>query len=257
MAYKQKYVIGDTYAFYQNFGSLSNSTFFASWVLQLIHADSDPPEGGTGNPVIGSVTTLVKDIISGSSFRWYVNDFTFPSVPVGCYKWRVYDPVDEGQIWRSDEFEVVDSRDGLIRARYRNAKNILGYNYETLTSFYEKRNFELKVRKPIIKESAEGYAKVDSSFKRVRTTLVTTREFVTGWYDQLEHKAFHEAMIHSDFQLLYEGVQTASMMLNTIWFSLTKPEDAEYEPDWQEDYEYIQAVVRLQEEDSGSSNEAV
>jgi hypothetical protein len=240
MVYKHKYVVGENYAFYNNSDDLESNANFNYWSFNLVHSDSFIP-------VYEDITTLAKDVISGSDYRWYADVFEFPSVQTGCYRFVIEDTVGGNILYISDEIEVVDSTDGLMFCRYRNAKNILNYNYEVLSSFYNQFHVELKKRKPLRNETTEGYGLTNGSFKRVRTTLTKSYEFVTGWFDESEHDATHEMSIHSDLNIVFDGNFNA----------MTKTEDSEYNTEWQEDYEFIQTAFRLEEDSKSSSNKAL
>lgn len=241
MRYKHKYVPGENYAFYNNSDDLEDNVNFNYWAFDLVHSD-------TFLPVYQDVTILEKDIISGTDYRWYADSFEFPSVPSGCYRFVILDLADsEKVLYISDEIEVLDSTEGLVYCKFRNDKNISNYNYETLTSFYNLFHVELLRRKPLKPQITQGYDLSGGSFKRVRTTVTKTYEFVTGWFDEVEHDAMQDMIIHNDLNLAYSG------NFNAMNF----PDDSEYSIEWQENYEFIQASVRLEQNDKSSSKKAV
>ena len=240
MEYKHKYVIGETYAFYNNSDELEDNVEFNYWSFDIVHADSFIS-------VYDDVAVLTKDIISGTDYRWYAEDFVFPDVYPGCYRFRIVDTVQNNVVFLSDEFEVVDSTDDLMYVKFRNAVNILGYNYEGLPSFNNKFHIETFNRKPLIKSSTQGYDLSDGSFKRIRTIKTKDVELITGWFDEKEHEAMQAMIIHSAFYLALDGS-----------FKLINFEDgAEYLIEWQENYDVIQASVRLEIDDRSSTNKAL
>ena len=240
MGYKHKYVIGSVYSWYNNSDTLETTASFNYCGLDLVHAD-------TFIQVVEDVATLSTDILSGG-YRFYVEDFTFPSVDEGCYRFIIVDvAAGENVLYISDPFDVVNSDTGLLYCKYRNAKNILNYNYEGLGSFYNKTHIELFKRKPLRPTTTQGYVLSDGSFKRVRTLLTKTWEFITGWFDTNEHEALLSATVHSDLQLY----------IDENWESMNLDESSEYTIEWQENYEFVQASVRLQINDRSSSNKAV
>ena len=241
MGYKHKYVIGSTYAFYNNSTDLEDNVNFNYWGFDLVQAD-------TFEQVYTDVAVLSKDIISGTDYRWYADSFEFPVVATGCYRFVILDLADnEKVLYMSDEIEVVDSDTGLIYVNFRNAKNILNYNYEGLPIFFNKTHVEMFHRKPLRPTSTQGYPLSSGSFFRVRTLLTKSLEFVTGWFDEKEHDAMQEMIIHSELNMAIDG--------NFKLINLTQ--DNEYLLDWQENYEFIQASVRLQIDDRSSSNKAL
>ena len=190
--------------------------------------------------------TLSTDILSGG-YRFYSNDFTFPTVDPGCYRFIIVDvAASENVLYISDPFEVVAASTGLIYTKYRNAKDILNYNYD-IDGFYNKTHVELFKRKPQRPTTTQGYVLSSGSFKRVRTLLTKTWEFITGWFDTNEHDGMQATIIHSDLQ----------MYIDSNWESMNLGGDAEYSIEWSDNYEFIQAGVRLQIDDESSSNKAL
>lgn len=240
MAYKHKYVIGSVYSFYNNSDTLETTASFNYTGLDLVHAD-------TFVQVVEDVAPLGTDILSGG-YRFYATDFVFPQVEPGCYRFVVLDvAAAENVLYISDPFEVVDSTAGLIYLKYRNGKNILNFNYEGLTTFYNKVHVELLKRKPQRGTTTQGYTLSSGSFKRVRTLLTKTWEFITGWFDHKEHDALQAAVVHSDLQLY----------IDNNWEVMNLGDEGEYTVEWSDNYEYIQGSVRLQEDDRSSSNKAL
>lgn len=243
MRYKHKFVKGSSYSFYNNSNELESDANFPFWELNLVHSD-------TFIEAYDNVTTLSKDIISGSDYRWYVEEFTFPNVDTGCYRFIIKDTnasIKNKVLYISDEIEVTNSDKGLLLVNYRNAVNIMNYNYEGLPEFSNKFHVEAIRRKPTRPESTEGYTLVNGDFLRVRTSLRKSYEFVTGWFDEQEHDATHAMAIHSNLNISYNGV----------FNPMTKPKDSDYETPWEENYEFIQASFRLEESNRASSNKGV
>lgn len=240
MSYKHKYVPGWDYAFYNNSDDLEDNANFNYWTLDLLHADSL-------TVALDDVAPISKDIISGSDYRWYVDTFTFPDIDNGCYRFIVYDNANNEVIYIGDEIEVTDNTNNLTYVKFRNSKNILNYNYEVLTTFYNLFHVEMFKRKPKNTERAKGYNLVNGVFKRVRTTLSKSYEWITGWFDEEEHDATQAMSIHSDLNVGYDGELR----------SVTKDDSDTYEIEWQENYEEVQAKLDLTEVATGSSNKAV
>ena len=240
MGYRHKYVIGHDYAFYNNSESLEDNVNFNYCGLDLVHSDSFIP-------VFEDVATLTKDIISGTDYRFYADTFTFPTVQTGCYRFIIMDLTDSTILYISNKIEVVDSDTDLMYVNFRNAKNILNYNYEGLTTYENKTHVEMFNRKPLRPVATEGYKLSDGSFKRVRTLLTKSFEFVTGWFDESEHDAMQEMIIHSQLNIAMNG---NFELINLVG-------EAEYVLDWQDNYEFIQASIRLEIDDRSSSNKAL
>lgn len=240
MAYRHKYVINNSYSFYNNSDDLETTASFNYCGLDLVHAD-------TFIQVYEDVAPISTDILSGG-YRFYTEPFIFPTVPTGCYRFIIVDvSAGENVLYISDPFEVVDSETDLIYIKYRNAKNILNFNYETLTTYYNKTHLQAFKRKPLRPTNTQGYALSTGAFKRVRTLLTKSWEFITGWFDTSEHDATQSAIIHSDLQLY----------LDDNWEAMNLVEGSDYTPEWTDNYEYAQGSVRLQVNDRSSSNKAL
>jgi len=240
MPYKHKYVVGETYAFYNNSDELEDNVEFNYWSFDIVHSDSFIS-------VYDDLTVLAKDIISGTDYRWYADDFVFPDIDTGCYRFIIVDTVQNNVIFISDEFEVVNSTEGLIYSKFRNVVNILNYNYEGLPSFYNKLHIQAFDRKPKISTVTKGYDLSDGSFKRIRTIRSKNIELITGWFDEKEHEAMQAMIIHSLFYLSLDDE-----------FKLINYEDgSEYLNEWQENYQYIQASVRLEIDDRSTTNKGI
>ena len=240
MAYKHKYVTGETYAFYNNSDELEDNVEFNYWSFDLVHSD-------TFIPVYEDVAVLSKDIISGTDYRWYADDFIFPDIENGCYRFIIQDTVQNNVLYVSDIIEVVDSTDGLMYARFRNASNMLNYNYEGLPSFNNKVHIEMFDRKPLLSTTTQGYDLTDGSFKRIRTIRTKNIELVTGWFDENEHEATESMIIHSAF---YLAIDDEFKLINF-------PDEFEYTPEWQENYEFIQVAFRLEIDERSTSNKGI
>ena len=240
MAYNHKYVIGSQYQFYNNSEILDTNVNFASWRCDLVHSDSLVA-------AVTSVCTLTKDIISGVSYRWYSNLFTFPSVGVGCFRFLVTDTVSGLVMYMSDEIDTATSDEDLLYVKFRNAINIFNFNYVGVPTFYNYYHIEMLKRKPINPEVTQGYDVSTGAFQRVRTIFTKSFEFVTGWFDDSEHEATQTMCIHSDIQIFYNGV----------WNAMAKPQDSEYLIEWMENYENIEASFRLEQTNKSTSNLAL
>jgi hypothetical protein len=238
--YNHKYVTSQEYSTYANNESLEDNANFASWRVDLVHADSFIP-------AVQSVMTLTKDIISGTDYRWY-SKFTFPVVPNNCYRFVIIDTAaSDAVLYISDTLESVDSSEGLILSKFRNGVNIQNYNYAGLPTFYNVFHVELNRRKPLSQKTTGGYDLADGSFFRVRTVRTKTYEFVTGWFDEQAHDATDVMAIHSDLQLAIDG----------NYLAFNSGEDGGYEPPWEENYEVIQVAFRLEQKNESSSNRAL
>jgi len=171
----------DRISFYVNLSTLENNVNFSNWIVHLVHADTytiaDP-----------TIVTLTKDTISGTSYRFYADPWIVDdSLPAGCYRIVIIDSVTSNVLYISNILECLidaQARDETILVRYRNAKNIQNFNYETLTSYYNTCRVRLLGRQPGRQITTEGYNTVDGSFQRIRTSLIKTVKFIAIWLDE-------------------------------------------------------------------------
>ena len=144
---------------------------------------------------------------------------------------------------------LTEAQSETIFVRYRNRKNIQNFNYESdaFASYYNVHRVRVNTLQPKRTVISEGYDKIDGSFERVRTAYTKQVNFVTGWWDIEGHDAFETATIHSDFQIWQ----------NNQWNSYTRPDSANYEQDFQEEYPVIQGSILLDKAAFASTNKAL
>lgn len=239
--YEHRFLAGYTYSFYANLTTLETSSTFNYWRVDILHGDSF-------TQAALDVCTLSKDIISGTDYRFYCTDFEVPSLPAGCYRIAVIDTSNnDAVLYLSNEIKIVTSATGLLAFKYRNAKNIMNYNYTGLPTFYNIFHIELTRRKPLNPKATSGYDLASGSFFRVRTVRGKSYEYVTGWFDEPEHAAVDAMLIHSDLNVEYNGSYVA----------MNFPDDAEYEIPWSDDFQVIQGAFRLEITEQAANNEAI
>ena len=128
-----------TFSFYANLDTLETSSTFSSWHLHLLNEDFIIE--------VGDIGTLTKDIISGSSYRFY-SSFVVPiNLTAGaCYYLAVVDATDSTVKYLSNKLIASNSiKSNMKLIRYRNDKNILNFNYESLSTLYNQFVIELAV----------------------------------------------------------------------------------------------------------------
>ena len=98
---------------------------------------------------------------------------------------------------------------------------------------------------------SQSRSRADGKFLSVRTVATKSYEFITGsnsnWLDETAHDAIKAMLIHNDLQMVFDG------QYNDMTFN----DDSEYSVEWQENYEYIQGTVRLEQSARASSNKAI
>lgn len=233
---------GDALAFYANLDSPSHEVDFDNWVISIVHADSFVI-------VHDKFATLVKDNLSTGGFRFYC-EFNMPDdIPEGNFRFIIYIPYTQEVKFVSNEFKVINNITAAdtYLIRYRNAADIQNFGYEALTSFYNIARIKLEKLQPQRPKTTIGYELVNGKFKRVRTIVGKTYDFVTDYLDEEGHDAFDIATIHSVLQL-NDG---------SGWVTYERPEDADYEAETVQDFNLVQATIRLELSSYSSSNKGV
>lgn len=230
-------IADEDFAFYANLDELEDDSNFANWRLDLLFDDF--------NVAVTNIGFLLKDIISGSDYRFY-SEFVVPSgLTTGCYYLAILDETDEVK-YISNKLNYSTILDYSFFIKYRNNKNILNYNYEGLTAFNNRFRIKLVKRQPQQDTTSIGYDLIDGSFNPVRYVKGKVFDFITLWYDEFDHDAFGSAIIHSNFLLVDEGR-----------FVQYRKGDEQYQIDWNDNYPLAEGEIRLQRKNSYSSNKTL
>lgn len=131
--------------------------------------------------------------------------------------------------------------------KYRNPADIQNFGYEANASFYNIARLKLEKLNPIRPKENIGYELTNGTFKRVRTIVSKSYDFITGFFDDEGHDAFDMATIHTDLQL-NDG---------SGYVAWERPEDANYEAETTLDYPLVQGSIRLKQTSRNSSNKGV
>jgi hypothetical protein len=232
------FVAGEDYAFYVNSTELEDNVNFPYWECNVYNSD-------TFTLAYSNLFVPVKDIISGTDYRWYAT-FTFPEITSGCYYIVVNDTIADNVLYISNLIEVRANDLDLIKVKYRNAVDIENFNYEGLLTFNNLFHLESIKRQPLNDLKSEGFDLIDGTFQRVRTTRVKTYEFITEFMGEDSHDALNSALTHSNFEM-FIGNSFSRFVLG----------DSDYSPAWSENYGLAQATFRLQDASKSTTNKAV
>ena len=245
LRYNNLFFPGETWANYVPLNTLETNANFSSWSVDLYHA---PTKTGIGALAWPSVLTLTKDIITGSSYRFYFPEQTIPiNIADGCYRILITDTTGPTVLYISEIIEFISSKTNTLRIRYRNDKNIQNYNYVTLASFKNIQRIKLKRLKGRPLTNSTGFDRVGAAFKLVRSTSSQIWEFTTGWFDSDSHEAFNSATIHTTFEVFIDG----------NWIQHNRTDSSDYSTPFEEDYPLIQGIIELEQTNKASSNKAV
>jgi hypothetical protein len=229
-------VAGDTFRKYFNIDELETVSSFAQWHLDLVREDFTVAYSDIG--------ILQKDTLSGG-FRFWTEFIVPEGLTPGCYRFAIQDDFYSQLRYLSNRVEVSTGTDYTKIVRFRNATNILNYNYEGLPSLYNQFRLKLHQRHLTPQTKATGYELINGSFNPVRYTQGPTAEFITLWYDKEDHKAFNSITLHSDLSI--ESDNNAEMI------SYVRG-DQDYSIDWQDNYPLAEGTIRMQRNDEYSNN---
>lgn len=224
---------GDTLSFYANFDTIS-SLDMSDWAIAFFDCDLNQVSGDLG---------LSIDNITGS-FNNFYSQFTVPTLArFDLYYLVVYDTYLDTAYYISNPLRNIPQREAderTYRVEYSHTKNIYNYFYENLAGFANKFRIHLNISKPIDKEDADGYTLIDGTFKTARSTAGRTEEFITLWFDDFAHNAFHAMTKHDNI-----------IIDNTSWL---RNDNDEYEVDWNDNYNRSEGVIRLDDTAYAISN---
>ena len=231
----------DVLSFYANLDTLETNANFGSWSLNLVFADSF-------GLAASNIASLTQDVISGSDYRFYLNQFTIPSnIAIDCYRLVIVDTTDSQVLYISNSFKIGSKIAAYTSSiQYRNDIDILNFNYEGLPSYKNQFRIDLVVRNPIFSVNRIGYDLVNGSFNPVRTVKGKNKECITEAYDEFDHEAWNAATIHSELDIFEEGA-----------FRRYDRGESDYTIEWQINYPLADGTIVLERRDSYSSNKNV
>ena len=224
----------DTFAFYANLDVLEDDPDFSTWTLNIAH----------DNFIIAypNVGTLNQDFITGYEYRFW-SSFTVPEgINAGCYYLIVLDGSHNVK-YISNIIKAKETTDYTFKTRYRNGKNILNFNYEGLTAFYNQFRIGLVIRQPIPQSRNVGYDLIRGSFNPVRNVTGSEKQFITLWYNEGDHEAFSAASSHRVFEVAEDGQ----------WVLYVRGE-SEYNIEWADNYPLAEGDIKLQKSATYKSN---
>ena len=141
---------GDLLRFYANLTLPENTAF------QSLRADL---KNINGDIVAFDVLTLKLDQVSAGNNRFYCDDGTIPNVTSGCYYFSLVD-YDGDELYTSNFFKISTVLPFTKKIRYRNPEDILGFDYETLTTFKNEFRINLVSRQPSYSTARTGYTPI-------------------------------------------------------------------------------------------------
>ena len=96
----------ETFSFYANLDTLETDANFSNWHLDLLFDDF--------TTAVQDIGTLSKDVITGSSYRFY-SSFTIPELSNGCYYLAVIDETYNQVKYISGKCLLLQLRNTLVR----------------------------------------------------------------------------------------------------------------------------------------------
>ena len=234
------WVQGERFNWYANLDNLATNGNFASWSCLIINTDDFTEVGAF---------TVTKDVVSGASFRFYAESSIPSFLTAGnCYRMLIVDTTDNKVLYISNEFLAADyiNERTTKQIEYRNGKDILNFDYETLTTFKNKFRVKLVIRQPLPQTVSDGYVLVSGAFQEVETTSGQTEEFISEWYNKEDHEAFNAFTIHNIITAKVDGINVSYLR-----------SEGEYAPDWQGNYPLSEGIIRMQRTALYKSSKAI
>jgi hypothetical protein len=202
---------------------------------------------GNGNfiGVADAGTDRVFKMSLSPQYNFY-SQYTVNDIAAGCYRMVIH---DENNLIKYISNKIKFSNTIApfsYKIRYRNAKNILNFDYETLTAFYNQFRIDLFIRQPKNQTNRIGYDLISGAFNPVRTVTGTVKEFLAKMYNAEDHAALNAATIHKTFEVFEDG-------------SFVKYERGEGEQsiEWLDNYPLADGSIELERNATFSSNDNV
>lgn len=146
-----------------------------------------------GGIVIPNIATLNEDSIDGINKNLYA-EVTVGVLPRDTLRLVLYDTDDSNAIeYWSSAFRFKTSSAGTSVLKYRNYRNILNFEFENVTTFYNQVRIDVRIGEPISTQDTTGYD-ISTGHRVVsKSTHRVTREFETQWFDEYVHQGFDAA----------------------------------------------------------------
>jgi hypothetical protein len=186
---------GDTIGFYINF-------------FDNMATDASAWEVGWWVPneiILGDIATLNEDVIDGTNRNLY-SEVTVGVLPRSLLRLVIYDPDDSNAIkyWsRAFRFKTTSANTAVFK--YRNYRNVLNYEFENVSAFYNQVRIDIRIGEPITTNDTEGYDITTGHRIRSKTVHRVTREFETQFWDEYAHQGFNAATEMSHFY--FDGIR--------------------------------------------------
>lgn len=198
---------------------------FSDWQIDLIDS--------SGTVVDASIGTLSKDIISGTSYRFYTTVNISASVPKGIYDVVVFNSSTNALKYQMDCVKVITDNDldEYALFAYRNSTNLYNFNYEGILK-YNTVFLPVNVIEHQIETNRKQYR--EQSTQKVRNQKSTADKVITVetyFFDERAHDMFGVLAQHDDIRIndnrvtvkedyKVETIQRSTVSKGTIQFIL-------------------------------------
>lgn len=166
--------------------------------------------------IIQSSIAPVQTEAGKNYFTWTVGD-----LPKGKYCFK-----QSGATVYSNPFCYIKNDADTIVLKYRNTKDIFGFEYESLTSWYNTIRIDANILNAEPGTKSAGFTDYPDQYHRGHAFITKFKQFNTFDFDHWAHQAMFTAMLHDEFY--FDDVQ---------YF---KPPEADYSISWP-DNEHLQA----------------
>lgn len=153
----------------------------------------------SGAIILGNIAALSEDVIDGANRNLY-GEVTVGVLPRTLLRLVIYDPSDSNAIkYWSKGFRYKTSSANTSVFKYRNYRNVLNYEFENVTAFYNQVRIDVRIGEPIAANDTEGYEVTTGHKVRSKTIHRVSREFETQFFDEQAHQGFNAATEMSHF----------------------------------------------------------
>lgn len=180
---------GDTVQAYTNFELDDTDIAFADLKIGLY----------SNGFYLYDIATLNQVVVSGDIYNVYFS-WTVPVLPKGNYRFVLYEDTEIIH-YLSNVFRYTSNALHTSIIKYRNTKNILGYTYQTASTFYNQFRVDIWKGSPSWPEKSRGYETYEGDFIRTKSDIQKKVEFKLSYASENVMEAFISSLLHDEFYI--------------------------------------------------------
>jgi len=148
--------------------------------------------------VLGNIGTLNQDSVDGVNFNLYAS-LTLGVMPGPWFRLVLYEGTTV-KYW-SSPFTPRTVSTNTIVLKYRNSFNILNFEYENITTFYNKLRIMAKLGEPRVERESIGYDISSGLFVSAKSVLKISKNLAIFGLDENGHNAMGALPAHDEIYL--------------------------------------------------------